>query len=190
VVLESNKWLKRSEDYRFGRGVFLSKLTRNGHELKPPPDMQLRNHDVLTLLGARKDVEEAAKFLGYADRATATSDIAFMSVAVVIGSLLGAVTIHLGGIPLSLSTSVGTLIAGLVCGCLLFVGLLAGKYIFKFHPIITLGACAGARTTTAALGALQEAASSPTPAIGYTIPYAVGRIALAISGVIIVLLMK
>jgi putative transport protein len=80
---------------RFGRGVFLSKLTRNWHELTPPPDIQLRNHDVLIVLGARKDVEEVATFLGYADRATAPSDIAFMSVAVVIGSLLGAVTIHL-----------------------------------------------------------------------------------------------
>ena len=244
------KHLRDMELARFGRSVFVSKLTRDGQELKPSPDVQLRHHDVLTLLGARKDVEEAAKSLGYADRASAKSDIAFMSVAVVIGSLLGAVTIRLGGIPLSLSTSVGTLISGLVCGYLrsafrtfgripdpalwvlnnvglngfiavvglnaapglitglkayglglflagmvvsivpLFVGLLAGKYIFKFHPIITLGACAGARTTTAALGALQEAASSPTPAIGYTIPYAVGRIVLAISGVIIVLLMK
>lgn len=62
----------------------------------------------------------------------------------------------------------------------LVVGVYAGKYIFKFHPVINLGACAGARSTTAALGALQEAAKSPVPAIGYTIPYAVGRIVLAL----------
>lgn len=232
------------------RGIFLSKLTRNGQEVKPNPDLRLLRHDVLTLLGPRKEIEETAKFLGYADRATPKSDIAFMSVAVVIGALIGAITIHVGGIPLSLSTSVGTLLAGLVCGYLrstyrtfgripdpalwvfnnvglngfiavvglnaasgliaglkayglglflsgmvvslvpLIVGVYAGKYIFKFHPVINLGACAGARSTTAALGALQEAAKSPLPAVGYTIPYAVGRIVLALSGVIIVLLMK
>jgi len=72
----------------------------------------------------------------------------------------------------------------------LIVALYAGKYIFKFHPGILLGACAGARSTTAALGAVQEAASSPIPAIGYTIPYAVGRIVMAVAGVIIVVLMK
>lgn len=249
----ANKTIKQFRDAELaqgGRGVFLSKLTRDGHEVKPNPDLRLRRHDVLTLLGPRKEIEGAAKFLGYADRATPKSDVAFMSVAVVIGALIGAITIHFRGIPLSLSTSVGTLLAGLVCGNLrstyrtfgripdpalwvfnnvglngfiavvglnaasglisglktyglglflsgmvvslvpLIVGVYAGKYIFKFHPVINLGACAGARSTTAALGALQEAAKSPLPAIGYTIPYAVGRIVLALSGVIIVLLMK
>jgi putative transport protein len=70
------------------------------------------------------------------------------------------------------------------------VGILAGKYIFKMHPAIVLGACAGARTTTAALGAIQEAAGSKTPALGYTVTYAVGNTLLIIWGVVIVLLMK
>src|SRR5262249_56949678 len=43
------------------------------------------------------------------------------------------------------------------------IGLLAGKYIFKMHPAILLGACAGARTTTAALGAIQDEAQSKVP---------------------------
>jgi Predicted Permease Membrane Region len=85
----------------------------------------------------------------------------------------------------------GLFFAGIVVTIVpLAVGILAGKYIFKFHPAITLGATAGTRTTTAALGALQNAANSTIPAIGYTIPYAVGRIVLALCGVIIVLLMK
>src|SRR5262249_23255070 len=110
--------LQDAELARLGRQVFLSKLTRDGREIKPNPDLRLQRHDVLTLLGTRKDIEEAAKFLGYADRATPSSDIAFMGVAVVIGAMLGAMTIQVGGIPLSLSASVGTLIAGLVCGYL------------------------------------------------------------------------
>ena len=48
---------------------------------KPNPDLRLQRHDVLTLLGPREQIEGAAKFLGYADRATPKSDIAFMSVA-------------------------------------------------------------------------------------------------------------
>ena len=72
------------------------------------------------------------------------------------------------------------------------IPLLAGIYIashwFKFHPAITLGCCAGARTTTAALGALQETIGSDTPALGYTITYAVGNTLLILWGVIIVLL--
>jgi putative transport protein len=70
------------------------------------------------------------------------------------------------------------------------VGLFAGKYIFKMHPAIILGACAGARTTTAALGAIQDEARSKVPALGYTITYAVGNTLLIIWGVVIVLMMK
>lgn len=72
----------------------------------------------------------------------------------------------------------------------MFLGLLIGKYIFKFHPAINLGACAGARTTTAALGAITEKAHSQVPALSYTITYAVGNTLLIIWGVVIVLLMS
>ncbi len=70
------------------------------------------------------------------------------------------------------------------------IGIFAGKYIFKFHPGILLGACAGARTTTAALGAVQEVAKSQVPALGYTVTYAVGNTLLIVWGVVIVLMMK
>jgi putative transport protein len=56
------------------------------------------------------------------------------------------------------------------------------------HPGILLGACAGARTTTAALGAIEETAKSKVPALGYTVTYAVGNTLLIIWGVVIVLM--
>ena len=54
---------------------------------------------------------------------------------------------------------------------------------------ILLGGCAGGRTTTAALGAVQDAAGgSKIPALGYTVTYAVGNTLLTIWGVVVVLL--
>jgi len=70
------------------------------------------------------------------------------------------------------------------------IGLLAGKYVFKMHPGIILGACAGARTTTAALGAITDAAKSNVPALGYTVTYAVGNVLLITWGVVLVLILK
>ncbi|MCD8102444.1 MAG: aspartate-alanine antiporter [Alistipes sp.] len=82
-------------------------------------------------------------------------------------------------------------IAGIFCSILpMLFGLLIGKYIFKFHPAINLGACAGARTTTAALGAITEKAHSQVPALSYTITYAIGNTLLIIWGVVLVLLMS
>ena len=66
---------------------------------------------------------------------------------------------------------------------------LIGHYIFKFHPAILFGACAGVRTTTAALGMIQEAAKSKVPALGYGMPYAIGNTLLTIFGLVIVFLL-
>lgn len=70
----------------------------------------------------------------------------------------------------------------------LISGIFIGKYIFKFNDALTLGCCSGSRTTTAALGAVEETLESTVPAMGYTITYAIGNTLLIIWGVVIVLL--
>jgi putative transport protein len=66
-------------------------------------------------------------------------------------------------------------------------GILLGKYVFKFKAPITLGATAGALTTTAAIGAICEKAKSNAPVLGYTVPYAVGNILLTVWGSIVII---
>jgi putative transport protein len=231
------------------RNVFLRKLIRAGQEMPLNAGTKVDRGDVLQLVGATRDVEQVAKDIGYADRPSDKTDIVFMGIGIVLGALVGAIVIHFGKVPISLSTSGGALIAGLVCGWLravkrtfgripepalwvfnqiglttfiavvglttgpsfvaglkeagisLFlwgvfvttvpfvIGLYLGKYVFKMHPGILLGACAGARTTTAALGAIQDEARSKVPALGYTITYAVGNTLLIMWGVAIVLMM-
>jgi len=68
----------------------------------------------------------------------------------------------------------------------LIVGLVLGRYVFKFHPGIMLGAGAGARSTTAALGSLQEAAKSNVRVIGYATGYAVSRLVMALLTIVVV----
>ena len=242
--------LEQHELGHYGRRLFLMHVTRGGHPIPATPDLKIERWDVLTILGARKYVDDLAKSLGEAERPTSKSDIAFMGVGIVIGGLVGLITMHVGGVPLGLSTGVGTLLAGLVCGYLrskyrtfggipapalwvfsnvglngfiagiglnaaaglvaglkaygiglvlsgivvcfvpLIVGLFVGKYVFKFHPTLLLGALAGARTFTPALGALQQAAQSSLPAVGYTLPFALGRIILAVFGIAILLVTK
>ena len=72
----------------------------------------------------------------------------------------------------------------------LIAAVLLGHYVFKFHPAILFGVCAGVRTTTAALGMIQDAARSKVPALGYGMPYAIGNTLLTIFGMVIVLLMS
>jgi putative transport protein len=70
------------------------------------------------------------------------------------------------------------------------LGILFGRYILKMNPLIVLGACAGAGTITAALRAVQDEAQSSIPALGYTVPYAIGNILLTAWGPVIVAMMS
>jgi len=70
------------------------------------------------------------------------------------------------------------------------VAILFGRYVLKMNPVILLGACSGAGTMTAALRAIQDEAQSKLPALGYTVPYAVGNIVLTAWGPVLVALMS
>lgn len=81
-------------------------------------------------------------------------------------------------------------VMGAVCTTIpLVLGVIIGNKIFKFPAPINLGCCAGSRTTTASLGAIQDALGSSLPAMGYTVTYAVGNTLLILWGVVLVLLM-
>ena len=232
----------------FMHGVVIQKIKRMGVSIPVLPQTVLNTGDVIELVGRKIEVQQAAKEVGYPDPATNESDVVFLSFGIFIGALIGTLALHIGNVPIILSSSGGALIAGLVFGwwrahhptmgaipegalwvfnnmglnifiaiigisagpgfvegfreaglSLFLAGILAtslplffGLFIavkwFKFHPAIALGCCAGARTTTAAIGALQESLGSETPALGYTITYAIGNTLLILWGVILTLM--
>ena len=234
----------------FMEGIIIKNISRAGVEIPVLAQTELCAGDIITINGLAREINAAAPQMGYVDRPTNQTDLVFVGLGIVIGGIIGALTLHLGGIPISLSTSGGALIAGFVFGWLrskrptfggipqpalwilnnlglnmfiavvgitagptfiqgiekvgimlfvagvlatsipLFVGIWMGAKIFKFHPAINLGCCAGGRTTTAALGAIQDSLQSSIPAMGYTVTYAVGNTLLILWGVAIVLLMS
>jgi putative transport protein len=232
------------------RGVFLRTLVRLGQPLPVTLDTRLDRGDMLNLVGAKPDVERAAKTLGYAERPTVTTDMMFVGLGIFLGGLVGLLSVTIGGVPITLTASGGALIMGLVFGwlraarptfgripeaaiwvfdtvgltvfigivglsagpsfvsglqksgaSLIVVGLLVavlphtlsilfGRYVLRMNPLILLGVCAGAGTITAALRALQEESQSKLPALGYTVPYALGNILLTAWGPVIVALLR
>jgi putative transport protein len=100
------------------RGVFLRKITRGATATSIPilPNTQLDRGDIVTLVGRTQDTTAAAKLLGAADRPTDVADVAFIGAGIAVGALIGALVLKVGGVPLTLSTAGGALIAGLVLG--------------------------------------------------------------------------
>jgi putative transport protein len=251
MLTHKNRRYKRVEllrRERFMHGVMIKSITRSGVELPVLNGTELLPGDMLELVGLEREVNFAAPRIGHVDMPTIKTDMIFVGLGIVAGCIMGALTVHWGGVPISLSTSGGALIAGLVLGWLrtknpsfgripqsslwimnnlglnlfiavvgitagptfikgisqvgwglllagilatsipLLLGIWVGK-LMKFHPAVNLGCNAGARTTTAALGAIQESLSSSVPAMGYTVTYAVGNTLLILWGVVIVLMM-
>lgn len=234
----------------FMHGVSIRSIKRASVKIPILGGTTLDAGDSIEIVGLKQDVEAAAVKLGFADRPTQRTSMMLVGLGILLGGIFGALTLHIGNAPLSLSTSGGVLIAGLVAGWArakrpylgsipdstvwflnnvglnmfiavvgisagpsfiegfktvgwslfvvgaiatsvpLIAGVLIGKYIFKFNDALNLGCNAGARTTTAALGAVEESLDSQVPALGYTITYAIGNTLLIIWGVVIVLLMQ
>ncbi len=111
------------------RGVFLRKITRGATATNIPilPNTQIDRGDLLTIVGRTQDTTAAAKLLGVADRPTDVADVAFIGGAITIGALFGGLVLKVHGVPLTLSTAGGALIAGLVFGWLRSVRPLFGR---------------------------------------------------------------
>ena len=101
-----------------GRGVVLLKLVREGEEIPAGPATILNRGDLLRIAGAQPDVERAGAALGYVERPTSETDMVFVGLGILVGGLLGALTLQLGDVPLSLTASGGALVMGLVFGWL------------------------------------------------------------------------
>lgn len=204
--------------------------------------------DYITLVGMPYDVSSASKAIGLAENQTNATDIIFVSLGIIIGGIIGVLSFKAGSVPVSLTTSGGALIMGLIFGwwhsrrpnygqipqptvwlfrelglnmfiaCVglqcgphfvagfeqagwmlivwgaiattvpLIIAILMAKYIFKFDSGTALGCVAGSRTTTAALGAVEESLHSSVPGMGYAITYAIGNTLLILFAVVMVLL--
>lgn len=204
--------------------------------------------DMLTLVGLPYDVATASKQIGLAEKQTSATDIIFVTLGILIGGVIGVLSFQAGNVPVSLTTSGGALIMGLIFGwwhskrpnygqvppgaswifrelglnmfiaCVglecgphfiqgfeqvgwmlfvwgalatsipLVIGMILARYVFKFDAGTGLGCVAGARTTTAALGAVEESLQSNVPAMGYAITYAIGNTLLILFGVVMVIL--
>ncbi len=239
--------LATSQAFDF-RGIVLRRLTRAGQEIPLGPMTVLNRGDVVECIGPQRAVERVAGEVGYALRRSDATNLSTVGFGILAGALIGLPFIMVGEVKLTLSVSVGTLVAGLFFGwlrsvrptfgsvpqpalqfminfglaafvagaglqagpefvravkdlgaSLLLAGVvvslvpqvaafLVGRHLLKMNPLLLLGALAGARSFTAALAAVQERAGSPTPVLGYTVPYATSNILVTVCGSIIVAL--
>jgi putative transport protein len=103
---------------KFGQGISLYKIIRMGMEIPFDAQSVLQRGDTLQVAGTMENLERSAKNIGYLDRPSAVTDILFVSLGILIGALIGMLSIKVFGISITLTTSGGALVMGLIMGWL------------------------------------------------------------------------
>ena len=98
------------------RGVYLVGVTRGGRALPVGPGLQLMTGDILELAGRPVDVARLTAEIGVDYPHSERSDLAWLGVGLLGGTLLGAAAWHAGTLVVTLGGGGGILIAGLVAG--------------------------------------------------------------------------
>jgi len=222
----NGKTLPEIADLPETRGIYLRKLTRSmGRDPDPAGDRGSCAGDIMTIVGSGVARECSTAASASPTGRSSPRICRSLRRVFVIGGWSGAINYVAVGWPISLSTSGGALLAGLVLGYLrtihptfgniparalahehaglnvfiAIVGISAGPgfvsglqqvgmSLFLWGMVATtipllvavlsattsssstrhpFGVCAGVRTTTAALGMIQEEAKSKVPALGY-----------------------
>jgi aspartate-alanine antiporter len=143
-------------------GCFIISITRQGYELPLLPNTVLRRGDVLKLTGRTASVEALAKRLGRIRESNYKSDIAVHTLGMVLGSLLGLLSTHVGMIPVELGIGGGVLVAALCIGWYNSrhpeIGALppAAQWAFSEFGLTAFGAVVGLLAGPAAFAAMRE----------------------------------
>jgi putative transport protein len=143
-------------------GCFVNNISRQGYDLPLLPNTVLRRGDVISLTGRTASVEAIAKRLGRIRKNDYKSDIAMHTLGMVLGSLLGLLSTHIGMIPVELGIGGGVLVAALVIGWYNSrhpeIGALppAAQWAFSEFGLTAFGAVVGLLAGPAAFAAMKE----------------------------------
>ena len=144
------------------RGVHVVKISRAGRTLLPRPKMRLEAGDLVNLYGTSDALDGAVPIIGYAVDQGIAVDYVYLGVGIVVGILIGMITVTIAGSPVALHTGGGCLIAGLLFGWLrsrhpTFGGLPPATALqLKDFGLAIFIACVGLGTGPQAVALLKE----------------------------------
>ena len=158
--------LKAGVERDVKHGVYIAKIMRMGQPVPVLDDTVVYHGDVVTLYGADSDVQRAAKEAGYPVAYSVKTDYVYMGIGIVVGLLIGYIVVKVGGIPLTLGSGGGALLAGLVFGWLrgkhpTFGAMpLAASSLLKELGLATFVTCVGLSAGAQAWQTLQQSGVS------------------------------
>ena len=143
-------------------GVYLVSLKRQGLPMPILPNTPIRRGDVVELAGRPSEVERVAVAVGYPELPGGKSDLAYHALAILVGTLVGLLSVKVGGIPVTLGVGGGVLVSGLCFGWLhtrypVFGALpQAAQWILSEFGLSAFAAVIGLSAGSKAVAAIQQ----------------------------------
>jgi putative transport protein len=100
------------------QGVYVVSFKRQGLPMPILMKTQVRRGDMFELAGRPEEVDRIAEAVGHAESPDGRSDLAYHAIAIVVGTLVGLLSVTIGGIPVTLGVGGGVLVSGLCFGWL------------------------------------------------------------------------
>ena len=97
-------------------GLLLMELRRNGKHIDDNENTILEKSDVLTVIGTPHQIEAMGEYMGQVERAGVETDMITLSFGIVVGLLIGVLTVEVGGVSVGLGSAGGLLASGLFIG--------------------------------------------------------------------------
>lgn len=151
---------------KIGHGCFIRRVIRQAHDLPVNKGLVVHTGDIIHVLGSRPDVEKLTAELGYAERSTSVTDLVAVGLGIILGTLVGLISVTIGGVPVTLGTGGGVLVSGLFFGWLRSRKPVWGQiptpaqWVFTDVGLNLFIACVGISAGPSALAALEQAGLS------------------------------
>ncbi len=97
-------------------GLFLLSIRRGGKRVNFSHNFSLQAGDVLSVIGTPNQIESFGIYLGYVERDEIKSDMIALSLGIVMGLVIGTLSVTIGGISIGLGSAGGLLASGLFIG--------------------------------------------------------------------------
>ncbi len=98
------------------RGVYISKITRMGHDIPVLHNTEIHAGDEVSIVGHKDDLNRVAKQAGYVPPAASVTNFIALGFGIAIGYLIGEISFVIAGTKVALGSGLGCLVTGLIIG--------------------------------------------------------------------------
>lgn len=113
IMLTKEFNIKNLKDL-YSNNIMLESVKRNGKKLEDETEM--RNGDILTLIGPKHAVSKIIKEFGYVKDNGTSTDVSYLTFGIIVGVLIGTLALTIHDVPLTLGSGGGALFSGLLFG--------------------------------------------------------------------------